>query len=112
MNKEIHDIFDQIRTLKIQGATLIARNIIDALTKHIDDIAEESKDRDEFIRSIMNIAKKLAIAQPVESMAQNIIGFIIFELQDSNVKDVEDCKKVMMEISTSLNRTIKENEIS
>ena len=59
----------------------------------------------------MNIAKKLAIAQPVESMAQNIIGFIIFELQDSNVKDVEDCKKVMMEISTSLNRTIKENEI-
>ena len=110
MNKEINDIFDQIRTLKIQGATIIAKNIIDAMTKHIDDIAEESKDRDEFVRSIMNIAKKLAIAQPVESMAQNIIGFIIVELQDSNVNDIEDCKRVMREITLSLNRTIGENE--
>ncbi|MCK5332412.1 hypothetical protein KAJ41_00945 [Candidatus Parcubacteria bacterium] len=110
MNKEITDIFDQIRTFKIQGATIIAKNIIDSLTGHIDDIAEASKDRDEFIARIKNIARKLAVVQPIESMAQNIIGFIIFELQDPSINDIEDCKKTMRKSTFSLNRTIAENE--
>ncbi|MCK4891487.1 MAG: hypothetical protein KAS78_02345, partial [Candidatus Pacebacteria bacterium] len=49
-------------------------------------------------------------AQPIESMAQNIIGFIIFDLQDPEVKDLEDCKKVMKEITIKLNGIIEENE--
>lgn len=110
MNREINDIFEEIQAFRIQGATTIARTIIGALIKYKDEIAEQSKDKEEFIKNIKNIAKKLAIAQPVESMAQNIIGFIIFDLQDPKVKDLEDCKKVLREITTKLNDTIEENE--
>lgn len=110
MNREINDIFEEIQTFRIQGATNIARTIIGALIKYKDEIAKQSKDKEEFIKNIKNIAKKLAIAQPVESMAQNIIGFIIFDLQDPKVKDLEDCKKVMKEITTKLNNVIGENE--
>ncbi len=110
MNREINDIFEEIQTFRIQGATNIARTIIGALIKYKDEIAKQSKDKEEFIRNIKNIAKKLAIAQPIESMAQNIIGFIIFDLQDPKVKDLKDCKKVMREITTKLNDIIEENE--
>ncbi len=110
MNREINDIFEEIQTFRIQGATNIAKAIISALIKYKDEIAEQSEDKEEFIKNIKNIAKKLAIAQPVESMAQNIIGFIIFDLQDPKVKDLEDCKKVMREITTKLNDIIEENE--
>lgn len=110
MNREINDIFEEIQTFRIQGATNIARAIIGALIKYKDEIAEQSEDKEEFIKNIKNIAKKLAIAQPVESMAQNIIGFIIFDLQDPKVKDLEDCKKVMREITIKLNGVIEKNE--
>ena len=110
MNREINDIFEEIQTFRIQGATNIAKAIIGALIKYKDEIAEQSEDKEEFIKNIKNIAKKLAIAQPVESMAQNIIGFIIFDLQDPKVKDLKDCKKVMREITTKLNDIIEENE--
>jgi len=111
MNKEINEIFEEIQTFRIQGATNIARAIIGALIKYKSEISKQSENKEEFIRNIKNIAKKLAIAQPVESMAQNIIGFIIFELQDPKIKNLEDCEKVMGEITNGLNKTIKENEI-
>ncbi|MDF1497872.1 MAG: hypothetical protein P1P85_00750 [Patescibacteria group bacterium] len=110
MNREINDIFEEIQTFRIQGATNIARTIIGALIKYSDEIAEQSLNKEDFIRNIKNIAKKLAIAQSVESMAQNIIGFIIFELQDPAIKNVGDCKKIMERITNDLIVTIEENE--
>ncbi|MCK4891805.1 MAG: hypothetical protein KAS78_04005, partial [Candidatus Pacebacteria bacterium] len=95
----------------IQGATNIAKVIINALIKYKSEISKQSKNKEEFIRNIKNIAKKLAIAQPIESMAQNIIGFIIFDLQDPKIKNLEDCEKTMEKITNDLNVAIKENEI-
>ena len=56
------------------------------------------------------IAKKLAWAQPTETMAQNILGFIIFELQDPEVKSIDDCKKVFREKTNELKNVIEKNE--
>ncbi len=111
MNREINEIFEEIQTFRIQGATNIAKVIINALIKYKSEISKQSKNKEEFIRNIKNIAKKLAIAQPIESMAQNIIGFIIFDLQDPKIKNLEDCEKTMEKITNDLNVAIKENEI-
>jgi len=43
-------------------------------------------------------------------MGQNIIGFIIFELQEPSVKTVDDCIAIVKNVSDKLNFTIKENE--
>ena len=110
MNREINEIIEDVQTLKIQGATRIAKTIIGAIVKCRKDIAKKSNDKDEFIRSIQNIAKKLSIAQPIESMGQNIIGFIIFELQDPSVRNINDCSNVVKNVSNKLNRTIEKNE--
>lgn len=111
MNREINDIFEEIRTFKIKGATNIARVVTETLMKYKDEIIDQSKDKEDFIRNIKNIAKKLAIAQPVESMAQNIIGFIIFDLQDPEVKNLDDCRLVIEEATVKLNELLKKNEI-
>ena len=110
MNREINEVFEGIQTFRIQGATNIARAIIGVLIKYKDEIIEQSEDKEEFIKSIKNIAKKLAIAQPIESMAQNIIGFVIFDLQDPKVRNLADCKKIMEETTTRLDDIIEGNE--
>ncbi|MEA2097784.1 MAG: hypothetical protein U9P70_01775 [Patescibacteria group bacterium] len=110
MNREINEIFEEIRAFRIQGATNIARAIISVLIKYKDEIIKQSDNKEEFLRNIKNIAKKLTIAQPVESMAQNIIGFIIFDLQDPKIESLDDCKKVMNETTAKLNDTIEKNE--
>lgn len=110
MNKKLSEIFKDVKSLQLQGATSVAKAIVDALIGDQDKITEESKDKDDFILKIKDVAQKLIWAQPTETMAQNILGFIIFELQDQEVKNVDDCRKVFSEKTNELKNIIEENE--
>jgi len=110
MNKELDEIFKDVKALQLQGATSVAKKVIDALIKSQDRIIAESSDKDDFILRMKEIAEKLAWAQPTETMAQNILGFIIFELQDPEVKNVSDCGKIFQDKTVELKNLIEENE--
>ena len=110
MNKELNEIFKDVGALQLQGATSVAKIVIDTMIKSQDKIIAESSDKDEFILNIKEIAKKLAWAQPTETMAQNILGFIIFELQDPEVQNLDDCKKVFKEKTNELKNVVEKNE--
>ena len=110
MNKELDEIFKDVKALQLQGATSVAKTVVDAVIKNQDKIISESSNKDDFVLKMKEIAKKLAWAQPTETMAQNILGFIIFELQDPEVKNIDDCKKVFKEKTNELKNVIEKNE--
>ena len=110
MNKELDEIFKDVKALQLQGATSVAKTVIDAVIKSQDKIIAGSLNKDDFVLKMKEIAKKLAWAQPTETMAQNILGFIIFELQDPEVKSIDDCKKVFRNKTSELKNIIEKNE--
>jgi len=110
MNSKLHRILEDAESLQIKGATDVAETIIDILVESRYEIAEHSKSKDDFIIEIKNVAEKLVWAQPTETMAQNILGFIIFELQDPQIKSIRDCELALIEIANETRETIKENE--
>ena len=110
MSKEFDKIFKNTKSLQVQGATVVTRIVIDALLKDKNEIVKHSKSKEDFIVEIKNIAKKLLLVKPSETMAQNVLGFILFELQDSKVKSVEDCSKIVMNKTNEFKKAISENE--
>lgn len=112
MNKELDAILNDAKSLQVQGATTVAKTIVGLLIKEKDEIADRSSNKDDFIAEIKNIAKKLSVAQPTETMTQNILGFIIFELQDPKLDSLEDCKCVFDKVVNNIKNTIEKNEES
>ena len=112
MSKEFDKIFKDTKSLQVQGATIVTRIVIDALLGDKNEIVKRSKSKEDFIVEIRNIAKKLSLMKPSETMAQNVLGFILFELQDSKVKSVEDCSKIVMNKTDEFKKVTKKNEKS
>lgn len=112
MNKELNAILNDARSLQAQGATTVAKTIVGLLIKEKDEIASKSSNKDDFIAEIKSIAKKLTVAQPTETMTQNILGFVIFELQDPKINNLEDCKQVFDKVISDIKDTIEKNEES
>lgn len=110
MNKKLDEIFKDVKALQLRGATSVARNVIDAIVEDQNEIISGLSNKDDFVLKMKEIAGKLAQAQPTETMAQNILGFIIFELQDPEVKTADDCKKVFKEKTKELEGIVEENE--
>lgn len=112
MNKELNAILNDAKSLQVQGATTVAKTIVSLLMKEKDEIASKSSSKDDFLAEIKSIAKKLSAAQPTETMTQNILGFIIFELQDPKFNSLEDCKQIFDKIVINIKDTIEKNEES
>jgi len=110
MSKKLDEIFKDVKSLQVQGATVITKTIIDALLEDESGITKQSTSKEDFIAEIRSVAKKLTLIKPSETMTQNTLGFILFELQDPEVKDVKDCSKVVVNKARELKELIKKNE--
>ncbi len=110
MYKKLNEILEDTESLQVKGATNVAETIIDVLSENKGEIAKGLENKDAFIAEIKNIAKKLAQAQPTETMAQNVLGFLIFELQEEEVKSIEDCKQTFDAAINKIRRIIDANE--
>lgn len=110
MSEELDKILEDTESLQIKGATSVANIVIDILVKSKNEITNRSESKDDFVAQIKNIAEKLAWAQPTETMAQNVLGFIIFELQDPKINDLEDCGQALDKLAHETKKTIEENE--
>lgn len=110
MYQKLEKILKGTENLQIEGATTVAKIVVDALEESREEIIKRSESKEVFIEEIKNIAVKLAEAQPTETMAQNILGFLIFALQEKEVKTVEAAMRVFDAVVENMRRIIEENE--
>lgn len=110
MFKGLNKILDDVKSLQIQGASSVAKMIVEILDRNKEDLIKQSKDKDDFIDKIKEIASRLALAAPTETMAQNILGFIIFELQDTKITDIKSCEDLLNSIISATEKNIEESE--
>lgn len=110
MSEKFDKIFKNVKSFQSRGATTVTRIIIDTLLEDESQIVKRSKNKEDFIKEIENIAKKLLLIKPSETMAQNVLGFILFELQDSKTKSVKDCDRIVISKANEFKKMIKKNE--
>lgn len=110
MNKKLNEMLKDVKLLQIQGATVVTRTVIDALLEDEGEIKKHSATKEDFIAEIRSMAKKLTLIKPSETMTQNVLGFILFELQGPEVQDVEQCSKIVKDRASELKELIKQNE--
>lgn len=84
INKVVRDI----KSIKIQGATNIAKASIGALLDFSKSFSGDKADR--FIKEAEKIAKQLAWARPDEPLSQNLLNFIIIKLKKGRSKNIKE----------------------
>jgi len=110
MYKSINDLVIDTKSLQIQGASSVAKIVIDILSGNKDNLLKKSKTKDEFIESIKDVASRLALAEPTQTMAQNILGSLIVELQDDKIVSIETCVSAFDKTLSDIEKKIIENE--
>jgi len=110
MYKSINDLVIDTKSLQIQGASSVAKIVVDILTNNKDNLQKKSKNKDEFIDNIKDIAARLALAEPTETMAQNILGSLIVELQDDGNSSLEACVALFEKTLGDITKKISANE--
>lgn len=102
-------IFDEIKSIKIQGATGVAM----AMAKALKARAKEIKDcpRSEFIEKINQAGKYLLSARLTEPMADNVVEFIIFQLRKNKSADINELKKTLFDAVDYFFDLVEKNEM-
>jgi len=95
MEKIIESVFKDIQSVKIQGATNVAKAVALALRNYAKRL--ESKKATHFIRDISVAGKYLVNARITEPMADNVVEFIIYYLKKNKDQDVVALKKIMQD---------------
>lgn len=88
MDKYCKSIIKDIKSIKIQGATNIAKASISALS--IVSAKFIHKTPSVFIKEIEKIANKFAWARPDEPLNQNLIKFIIAKIKADQTPNIKD----------------------
>ena len=78
MNRNIQQIYKDIKTIKIQGATNVALAVGKALKRLARDLKVDS--RREFVKQISQSGKYLLSARATEPMADNVVEFVFFQI--------------------------------
>jgi len=108
MNKQIIKIYNDIKSIKIQGAT----NVAIAVGKGIK--VESGKWKDEssvkFKKQIREVGKYLLSARITEPMAENVVQFVLYQLRKSKSRDVSELKKVVADSVDYFLSLIEKNE--
>jgi len=92
MNK-LKRIFQDIKSLKIQGATAVAKSIILALMDY--EFKNKAKNLKIWQKNFKKAADYLLSARPTEPMAQNGVKFIFSELKLAKPKNIEQAKNYL-----------------
>lgn len=89
----LEKVYKNIKSLKIQGATAVARAIIFALKLH--GVGDKSKNLGIWQKSLKGAADYLLSARPTEPMAQNGVKFIFSELAKAKPKNIAQIKNYL-----------------
>lgn len=89
MKEIIKETRKQIRDLKIQGASNVAKASLLAIYNYAKK--EKFKDKDDFYEKILKAGRDLALARPTEPLTQNIMRFLLSEIK--NGRDLKKTKR-------------------
>jgi len=103
--KTIKQTFKKIKSLKVQGATAVARTTIKALKDYslrvkANNVANWKKD-------FKKAADYLLSARPTEPMAQNGVKYIFSQLNKAKLKNVVEAKNEAKKIATDFLKIMK-----
>lgn len=93
MKLKLRQIYQDIKNVKIQGATQVALAVIDALKRLVRQWEKDSKK--EFIRQILETGRFLAQARATEPLADNVVDFLSYHLRKNRDLGVKELKKVV-----------------
>jgi len=95
MDKNIEAVFQDIKSIKIQGATNVAKAVAKALREYAKHL--ENKKSSEFIREIALAGKYLVSARVTEPMADNVVEFVLYYLKKNKDQEITDLKRVLQD---------------
>jgi len=105
MEKKLLKTYQDIKALKIQGATAIAKAVISALRDY--GINYQSKTIKDWELNIKKAAFYLLSARPTEPLAQNGVKFILLELKKSKPKNTVQAKNYLRKTTDKFLRLIE-----
>ncbi|HMB26362.1 MAG TPA: S-methyl-5-thioribose-1-phosphate isomerase [Patescibacteria group bacterium] len=91
MDQEIKKTYQNIKSIKIQGATNVAVATGQALKKYSKKISAGNKK--EFVSKIKKAGQYLTKARATEPMAENLLEFLLFSLKNFQSSDIGELKK-------------------
>jgi len=108
MDKKIQRVFDDIKTIKVQGAT----NVALAVAKALADYAKraEAKTRVEFVAAIAEAGRYLVGARATEPMADNAVEFILYALKKNKAQEVKELRQVVVDSVKYFFSLVEKNE--
>lgn len=107
MDKALNKTWKQIKEIKIQGATNVARSVAEALGAYANTV--EPKSRSYFIQKMVLAGKFLLSARITEPMADNAVEYIIYALDREEDVAPEKLKNV---VASAVKKFLKLMEVS
>jgi len=108
MDKKIKRVFEDIKSIKIQGATNVAMAVAEALAAYAK--RAEVKTRVEFIAAMADAGRYLVGARATEPMADNAVEFILYALKKNKSPDVKELRQVVADSVKYFFSLIEKNE--
>ena len=107
MDQIIEQTYQDIKSIKIQGATNVARASLFALK----DYSKKSKVKNnkKFIADFMSAGKALSEARVTEPLARNAVKFVNFQLEKNSEMSVKELKEVVKGSISAFLEEIEEN---
>lgn len=84
----VEKIIDDIKALKVQGATNVAKACLEGVKLFADTY--EGMNFDEFLNELKVIAWKLASSRPTEPLARNLIRYVLSNIDGNTIEEVRD----------------------
>jgi ribose 1,5-bisphosphate isomerase len=93
MDKQLLRTYNDIKSIKIQGATKIALAVAEALLKYAKTL--KVKNSAALIREMKSAGKYLLTARSTEPMADNVVEFVVYYLKQNKDLPIVELKKVL-----------------
>lgn len=108
MKFNVGNVIKDIKSIKIQGATNIAKASIGALFELSGEYGDKSTDI--FLKDIAQSAERLAWARPDEPLNQNLINFLIAKIKEDKNDNIKDKINVFRKFCQEALGLISKNE--
>ena len=93
MNAQIKKIGQRIKSVKVQGATAVATTVITSLRDY--GLREKTHNLKTWRSRLKKVSQYLLSLRPTEPMAQNGVAFVLKEVNQKGIKDVQGAKRLL-----------------
>jgi len=90
---KIDQLIEDIKTLKVQGATNVARASLDGMKIFVNEY--EGTNLDEFLNELKTVSWKFASARPTEPLARNLVRFVLSKIEGE--KEIDYIRNTALE---------------